>query len=274
MKQRAKRGFTLMELLVVIGIAALLITMASTSFFGALRQEDRAKAENELCDALRSARQNACISGKAQVVICWNTEREIQVGNDTERIQQGMYATFQYIGNAWLANSSLYVPFGLQREMMGNLSPNARIINLLNPSALSFAKVGGNRDYEHYDADDDVIEEQLAYPFQVQNTKVTDLKGLALRVAQLSSSANLAGVKDSVSEMIPIGMRITRSKALPTHYAFDGAGGQRIAIVFNPDGTVGDGAGILKASNRKSPNNPQEIAVDVTANGAITVKKR
>ena len=76
-----RSGFTLIELLVVMGIAALLMTLAATSFFGASRRDNITKSRDQFCDVLRLARQQASILGKTHVVVCWNADTKITVGN-------------------------------------------------------------------------------------------------------------------------------------------------------------------------------------------------
>ena len=83
--QAARAGFTLMELMVVIGIAALLLTISATAFFGASREENLTRSRDQLRDILLSARQRACIEGVPYVVICYNTTSEIEVGSSTDR---------------------------------------------------------------------------------------------------------------------------------------------------------------------------------------------
>ena len=138
---RARRGFTLIELIVVVGIVAMLITMASTGFFGALRQEDATRARNQLRDVLLAARQTACVFGRTQVVVLWNADTEIEVGNRKQAAKQGKYAVFSSVGNVWLSGTQICVPYGYQRESLGALEPGTRVISLADPDATRFAVI-------------------------------------------------------------------------------------------------------------------------------------
>ena len=63
-----RSGFTLIELMVVIGIMILLATIVVTGSFGMSRASGYMAAENVVYNTLQAARQKACTDGKRVVV--------------------------------------------------------------------------------------------------------------------------------------------------------------------------------------------------------------
>ena len=61
--KRARRGFSLLELLAVMSIMAMLSTLAVTSYFGAIRGMASRGAKKHFQNTLLLARQRACIDG-------------------------------------------------------------------------------------------------------------------------------------------------------------------------------------------------------------------
>ena len=76
MKQKNKRGFSLMELLAVMAIMGILATMAITGYFSAVRGMARRRAVSNLMASLSQARQRACIDGTRTALICYNVKSE------------------------------------------------------------------------------------------------------------------------------------------------------------------------------------------------------
>ncbi len=285
----ALAGFTLIELMVVIGIAAMLITMAGTSFFGAMRQESVTKSRNQLRDTLLLARQQACILGKTHVVVCWNSDVEMDVGGKKQKTKQGRYALFQSIGNVWHEGKTLLAPFGLQRETLGAaLRKNARAINLFDPDADSFMRIGKIADDPTKDNDDlnDQISSnrrnRLSYDYWVAGGKKTlDLiSGDAdLEIGEEGAKrknpgfwvATLEGNAPS-DRAFPMAVRVTATFSLPKAYAFEG--GNRAVFVFGPEGSLQSGsASSVKAAHSvsKSAKNAT-FTVSVDGQGTVSVK--
>jgi len=76
MKQKNKRGFSLMELLAVMAIMGILATMAITGYFSAVRSMSRRRAVSNLMASLTQARQRACIDGTRTALVCYNVKSE------------------------------------------------------------------------------------------------------------------------------------------------------------------------------------------------------
>ncbi len=70
--KRKLRGFTLLELLVVMGIMVSLSTVAVTSYFAAMRGMARRSALQQLAGTLTLARQRACMDGVTTCVMIYN----------------------------------------------------------------------------------------------------------------------------------------------------------------------------------------------------------
>lgn len=79
-----KRGFTLLELLVVMGIMVSLSTVAVSSYFAAMRGIARRTATQQLAGTLTLARQRACMDGVPTCVMIFN-----EVIGETSNIDDG-----------------------------------------------------------------------------------------------------------------------------------------------------------------------------------------
>ena len=264
---RARRGFTLIELIVVVGIVAMLITMASTGVFGALRQEDATRARNQLRDVLLAARQTACVFGRTQVVVLWNADTEIEVGNRKQAAKQGKYAVFSSVGNVWLSGTQICVPYGYQRESLGALEPGTRVISLADPDATRFAVIdesltGPNMTQSDIDQNRQAQTVQLRYLAGGQQESVNYPMQV---IARLRSGA--APLK-SVDGVVPLAARDSQVYNLPAYYAF---GSDRTAIVFRPDGRVEtEGNARLSVSHSVASRETGNFSLSIDSTGKVT----
>lgn len=285
---RQRRGFTLIELLAVVGIAAMLLTLATTAFFGAMGGEDAAKGKQQFKEVVASARQEAVISGKPTLVLCWNSKVERKVGTKTETTQQGHYAIFKYIGNAWPAPGDAKVlgsPFGLEREIFDNLVASEDnplpVFNLADestdkPIKLEYVRNNPNlRDSDRNEAKKRVRidhfsipawaegSEQASYALEVYNPSAGEknqLGCLALEKAISTSSQENANT-------IPLATRTSSNFSLPEGYHFN----QRAIILFNVDGTAREAVSVTLTPNR-AKKNLSEQAVTITKDGDVRFK--
>lgn len=284
-----RAGFTLIELMVVIGIAAMLITMAGTSFFGAMRQESVTKSRNQLRDTLLLARQQACILGKTHVVVCWNSDVEVTVGGRKQKAKQGRYALFQSVGNVWHEGRHLLAPFGLQRETLSAaLRKNARAINLFDPDAATFMRIEKIVDDPTKDNDDlnDQItnnrKTRLSYDYWVggQKKSLDMISGDAdLEIGEEGARrknpgfwvATLKGSAPS-DRAFPMAVRVTATFSLPKEYAFQG--GNRAVFVFGPEGSLqsGSAASVTAAHSVSQSAKNATFTVSVDGQGTVSVK--
>jgi len=76
---RRTGAFTLIEILVVVGIIGLTLTMGVPAFVRALHKEGMRKAESDLLEACQKARGAAIINGRSQDLIIKPMERTFEV---------------------------------------------------------------------------------------------------------------------------------------------------------------------------------------------------
>lgn len=274
LRARWHRGFTLIELLVVIGIAAMLLTMATTQFFGAMRRESTTKSRNQLRDLLLTARQQACILGTTHILICWNANAKVTVGDKTKTGgKQGRYALFQYVGDVWKKGNSLYTPFGVQSEQFASLKHGARAVSLADPSATKFARIT-NVVRSPSKTDEEVTQElenskqNLDYAYMVGGEKVTGQWSMAMYpVADFTGT-----LKDLENGRVPLAIRTSSTLSLPQYYAFDK---DRLVFLFTPDGCLdatSDKTITAKHSLSSSAKN-MTIGLSVNDDGTVTLEK-
>ncbi len=272
-RQRVARrgGFTLIELMVVIGIVALLIATSSAAFFGGTQQDSVTKGRDQLRDMLYLARQEACISGKTQLLICWNAQAEIKVGKETERIPQGRYALFEYIGNVWKAGNELCVPFRLQRDMAESLKVGTRLVSLADPSNEKFARVSELL-YNNRVNDEDTQQtatRNIIYKYLVGGEEGAETLSLPMTpIAKFSGS--LASVD---GDRIPLAVRTSTLYHLPQYYQF---AADRSVFIFTPDGALGSASQTSITANppdRAANDKAASFSISVSGNGDIKVQQ-
>lgn len=264
-----RSGFTLIELLVVMGIAALLMTLAATSFFGASRRDNITKSRDQFCDVLRLARQQASILGKTHVVVCWNADTKITVGDkQISGGKQGRYAMFEYVGNIWPSGTKLAAPFGIQREAFALLTKNARLINIKEPDR-DFMRVkyvandATQSERDNQQDEESVSGIRLDYTVgnQAQSIDITDDN---LWVATLRKASG-------ESKAFPLGIRTTQTYSLPKDYCFNN---DRAVFIFTADGRLESGSDssvTAKHSVSKNADNATFV-VSITPQGDISKK--
>ena len=277
----ARAGFTLMELMVVIGIAALLLTISSTAFFGASRQENLTRSRDQLRDILLSARQRACIEGVPYVVICYNTDSEIEVGGTTETIDQGRFAMFRSVGRVWPVGDRLAAPFGFQRDQLSTLAKKERLINLDDPEkkasggSSQFMRVKNiakdpNRLSNDSDSDNsgNAIS-SLDYEFE-PSIGATETVTLQAAVTANSYGFYVAELESSSGETkpFPLGVRETSTFSLPSGYKFNN---DRIAIKFLPDGRAEKATSLSATTSVGSNSETPTFSISVTAEGEVDI---
>ncbi len=269
---KKRRGFTLVELMVVIGIVAMLIAMSSTAFFGGTRQDSVTKSRDQLRDVLLLARQQACISGKTQVLICWNADAKVKTGKTETTAPQGRYALFESVGNVWKQGNNLYVPFKIQLDAMQALRVGTRLVSLSDPDANKFARVT-KLVYDPSITDEEVTKREesamLKYKYMVGGEEgAEELKFQMTKIAEFSGPL---GAEDSAR--VPLALRTSTTYHLPLYYQFDQG---RTVFIFTPDGCLGDGsARSISASPPQQAANSREgtFSISVSSEGEVKVGK-
>lgn len=270
LRARWQQGFTLIELLVVIGIAAMLLTMATTQFFGAMRRESTTKSRNQLRDLLLTARQQACILGTTHILICWNADAKVTVGDKTNTGgKQGRYALFQYVGDVWKQGSKLYTPFGVQSERFASLKHGARAVSLADPSATKFARITDV--VRSPSKTDEKVEEELRntkpidYAYMVGGEKVTGQWSVEMYpVADFSGT-----LKDLENGRVPLAIRTSSTLSLPQYYAFDK---DRLVFIFTPDGCLDATSDKSITAKHSLSSSAKNVTIGLSVNDDGTVK--
>lgn len=269
-RMESRAGFTLIELLVVMGIAALLMTLAATSFFGASRRDNIKKSRDQLCDVMRLGRQQASISGKTHVLVCWNAATKVTVGNKTVTGgEQGRYALFETVGNVWPKGAQLMAPFGIQREAFAALTKSARLINMNDPDKAEFMRIkdirgDATQSDEENERDEENVQNVTVEYFVGGESKTFTMRDDNLWIATLRKSSG-------ETKAFPLGIRTTQTYALPKDYAFTP---KRAVFIFTPDGRIESGSDssvTAKHSMSKNADNAT-FTVSIDANGEISKK--
>lgn len=270
LRARRQQGFTLIELLVVIGIAAMLLTMATTQFFGAMRRESATKSRNQLRDLLLTARQQACILGTTHVLICWNANAKVTVGDKVKTDgKQGRYALFQYVGDVWKKGNKLYTPFGVQSELLASLKHGARAVSLADPSATKFARI--TEVVRSPAKTDEKVEEELRktadidLAYMVGGEKVTGQWSVPMYpVADFSGT-----LKDLENGRVPLAIRTSSTFSLPQYYAFDR---DRLVFIFTPDGCLAADSDKSISAKHSLSSSAKNVTIGLSVSDDGTVK--
>lgn len=136
-------GMTFMELMVVMALAAVLLTVALPSFTAVINTSRQATLANTFLTSLHLARSEA-IKRNARVVLCksadgascaWNgrwdqgwivfhdadNDAQVGVGEELMRVYEALPGTFSLGGNNPVANYVSYAPTGATRLTSGAL---------------------------------------------------------------------------------------------------------------------------------------------------------
>ncbi len=271
-KTRRRRGFTLVELMVTIGVVALLISISASAFMGGTRQDSVTKSRDQLRDVLMLARQQACITGRTHLVICWNATAEITSGKTTQRIDQGRYAMFEYIGDLWANGGGLYVPFQVQLDAMQSLKVGTRLVSLLNPDATTFPRIekviqDRTKTSQEQESSRHNNSRSLSYKYFTGGSQGgTDWTPTMYKVAEYSGALTT----DSETGKVPLAVRVSTTYHLPEYYAFN----NRSVFIFTPDGCLGrDSANSVSADPPSQAANSREatFSIRVDDNGEVRI---
>lgn len=146
--KKEKRGFTLVELLVVIGIIALLATLSAVATSYARRYANRTKAEADLATLAKAIEQMVLDTGQwpnheTPYEVCNNcsnneiedlsiAEAGIMETDGLYTNWKGPYMQFLSIdpwGNGYFYDSDYEVQTGVEKAVLGSYGPNGRGLN-------------------------------------------------------------------------------------------------------------------------------------------------
>lgn len=75
-----QHGFTLIEIMVVVGVMAVILTMGAPSIYRLLRREGMRKATNDVVEVCNLARSRAILGGSPTDVVFYPLERRLSIG--------------------------------------------------------------------------------------------------------------------------------------------------------------------------------------------------
>ena len=79
-ERHASDAFTMIEIMVVVGIMAVILTMGAPSIYRLLRKEGMRKATSDVVEVLNLARSRAILGGSPTEVVFHPLERQLSVG--------------------------------------------------------------------------------------------------------------------------------------------------------------------------------------------------
>ena len=137
--QRRRTGaFTLIEIMVVVGIMGIVLAMGIPSIVGAFRQEGIRKAMNDLVTACEKARAQAIISGAVTEVHIMPQEGTITVGQSSSTTSGGIDSGDMSGDEGGAVQESFT---GFSAHLPGNVAFEMLDVNLVEYSQLEEARV-------------------------------------------------------------------------------------------------------------------------------------
>lgn len=242
-----RRGFTLLELLIVMAIMVLLSTIMVTNYFGAQRAAAYSASVTEVRNALTLARQRACMDGRKTFFV---------FTNDTD------FFVVQPIGAFTHVQGKVYYDGYVDMQESEAANTRTRIFNLENFEDY-YATVGTH-----------TMESDAGDLFKGQYvTKFEFYKGNDEIDGSGTSTSSAASVNPGWSKGDRYGVAISTMFRLPKGFSatkftgFDSHGDNHF-ISFNADGSTSGGTlEVAEAINKNKP-----IKVDISRAGKIEVR--
>ena len=242
---RHARGFTLMELLVVIGIIALLSAITITGYMGASQGMAKKRGASQLASVITQARQRACMSNRRVAVVFSRNNAETQSDS-------GDYNTYSVCTEL----GAVYQVGGSYCDFFGDIVTRVR-----------GRRYGGNYRFQTID-----ISNGKTYDSSCGvNPQNTPLGGgssvLAYRFLNLPATPN----PTVYGEGIMLWMRASQNYSLPGGYRFSG----NSPIIFNADGSLAAGsASSVRADFIANTRGELGFSVSIGSDGRVTVQSR
>lgn len=118
--KRARRGFSLLELLAVMSIMAMLSTLAVTSYFGAIRGMASRGAKKHFQNTLLLARQRACIDGARVSLMAFNEVGSYESDGATVKEWVPSYVVCKELGRvSFVSGNYLFDEFSDLKQLFG-----------------------------------------------------------------------------------------------------------------------------------------------------------
>ena len=242
---RHARGFTLMELLVVIGIIALLSAITITGYMGASQGMAKKRGASQLASVITQARQRACMSNRRVAVVFSRNNAETQSDS-------GDYNTYSVCTEL----GAVYQVGGSYCDFFGDIVTRVR-----------GRRYGGNYRFQTIDISNGKTYDSSC-GVSPQETRLEDgSRVLAYRFSNLPSTPNPTVYGDGIM----LWMRASQNYSLPGGYRFSG----NSPIIFNADGSLAAGsASSVRADFIANTRGELGFSVSIGSDGRVTVQSR
>lgn len=212
MKNRA--GFTLIELMVVVGLMILVTAITISGSFGMTRSSGFRGAEDLVFNTLQFARQKACVEGKETLVIFYDDKEENKYGADSFIVVQaaGVITGGLRDGNYFEDRSSTINDGTLTNTVWSLKNGRKAYIRNVGSSVGSEFVPGDERKYKY------ATKRIYLKPESGETLKKTDWE-----------KGDIYGFNISSVQILPKGFKIGWNSSLGSV--------KKKCIVFKPDGT-------------------------------------
>ncbi len=267
----------MLELLAVMSIAAMLTTLAVTSYFAAVRGMGRRSAVKHLANTLTVARQRACMDNARVSVILFNEVSGVDATGDMEvtpsyvickEMGRITYATGSYLGDEYTALDAI---FGLKRDAgdpndFQGFDARAGGIRLYNMTS-------GGSCYvyplvkRHSLRTDSVYDKREPDSYHIDDSGVID-KNINLFNFEINTSAGRNTATWQLGDAY--GVEAAPVQNLPRGFRFSALGDNQNAfeyITFLPSGRAEFSRGSIRIEETRPPR--RSVTMSVTAEGKI-----
>jgi len=230
------RGFTLMELLVVIGIVALLSTLSIGAYFGSSMAMARGRSQAQIKMVLEQARQRACMTGQRVAVVIL-PERTDSTVADNLRGKIVQFVVCAELGKLLNYSGRYWDPFGAVVEKIRS----------------------ANNEFE-------AIDIESGRTFRVRYSTGSGLTmGSGVENAYEFTKYSGTGVfqKESGDDYVRVWLPVSKPYNLPNGFKFSS---QR-TVVFNGDGSTLTDTFAVEREGKSSMN----FSVTVNADGTVSL---
>lgn len=242
---RHARGFTLMELLVVIGIIALLSAITITGYMGASQGMAKKRGASQLASVITQARQRACMSNRRVAVVFSRNNAETQ----SDSGDYNTYSVCTELGAVYWVDRS-YCDF------FGDIVTRVRGRRYDRKYHFQTIDISNGKTYDSSCGD------------SPQEIRLGDSsRVLAYRFLDLPATPN----PTVYGEGIMLWMRASQNYSLPGGYRFSG----NSPIIFNADGSLAAGsASSVRADFIANTRGELGFSVSIGSDGRVTVQSR
>jgi prepilin-type N-terminal cleavage/methylation domain-containing protein len=242
---KPRRGFTLLELLVVISMMIFITTIAVMNYFGAMRTAGYNAVSNDVFNALLMARQRACLDNKPVYVYLIDTTN---------------YVLLESFGTAAIVETDLSAPSGPgkilydQYNDVSGFVSNSIIVDIDN---LGTGAIAWSTGTAHSPTN--------TFFINGDGTPVLNTLNYSTIYVTNNPACNNFNWKSGDR----YGVTVFAPQMLPKGFEFVTPSTPGQSIVFNPDGTVNAGVSSLVVQETLKNDTTHQITFTVKSNGSI-----